>query len=49
MASKKVDNRFIPTYVPNNFPWYKRNGLMTWYDEGKCCDFLENTDEHFET
>ena len=49
MASKKVDNRFIPNYVPNNLPWYKRDGLMTWYDEGKCRDFLENTDEHFET
>ena len=49
MVSKKVDNRFIPNYVANNLPWYKRDGLMTWYDEGKCRDFLENTDEHFET
>ena len=39
MAGKKVDRRFIPTYVPNNLPWYKCNGLMTWYDEGKCRDF----------
>ena len=22
---------------------------MTWYDEGKCCSFLKNTDEHSET
>ena len=22
---------------------------MTWYDEGKCRNFLKNTDEHFET
>ena len=49
MVSKKVGNRFIPTYVPNNLPWYKRDGLMPWYDKGKCCSFLENTDEHFET
>ena len=48
MASKKVYNRFIPTYVPNNLSWYKRDRSMTWY-EGKCRDFLENTDEHFET
>ena len=48
MASKKGYNRFIPTYVPNNLPWYKRDRSMTWY-EGKCHDFLENTDEHFET
>ena len=49
MVSKKVGNRFIPTYVPNNLPWYKRDGLMPWYDKGKCRSFLENTDEHFET
>ena len=48
MASKKVVNCFIPTYVPNNLPWHKRDGLMTWHDEGKCHNFLENTDEHFE-
>ena len=39
MAGKKVDRRFIPTYVPNNLPWYKCDGLMTWSDEGKCRDF----------
>ena len=49
MASKKVDNRFIPTYAPKNLLWYKRDVLVTWYDKGKCRDFLENTDAHFET
>ena len=49
MVSKKVGNRFIPTYVPNNLPWYKRDDLMPWYDKGKCRSFLENNDAHFET
>ena len=25
---KKNDNRFIPTYVPKDLPWYKREGLL---------------------
>ena len=49
MASRKVDNHFIPTYIPINLPWYKRDGIMTQHDQGKCCNFLENTDEHLET
>ena len=45
--NKKVDNRFIPTYVPKNLPWYKREGLLKRCDQNKCEEFLENTDEHF--
>ena len=45
---KKVDNRFIPTYVPKDLPWYKCEGLLIWYDQNKCEEFLENTDEHFQ-
>ena len=48
MVSKKVDNRFIPNFVSNNLPWYERHGLDTWYEQGKCQDFLENTDNHFQ-
>ena len=50
MAEKifsKFDNVFVPLYVSNNLKWYERNGLDTWYVQGKCRDFLENTDEHF--
>ena len=43
----EFDNVFVPLYVSNNLKWYERNGLDTWYVQGKCCDFLENTDEHF--
>ena len=45
---KKIDNRFIPTYVPKDLPWYKHEGLLVWYDQNKCEEFLENTDEHFQ-
>ena len=29
-------------------PWYKHEGLLVWYDQNKCEEFLENTDEHFQ-
>ena len=46
MASKPT-NSYIPKYVPENLPQYERDGLMTWYDQGKCTDFLKDTDKHF--
>ena len=45
--NKKVDNHFVPNFVPNNLSWYERDGLMTWFDQVKCQEFLENTDDHF--
>ena len=48
MNTKKADNHFVPTYVPKDLPWHQRNGLMTWYDQVKCEEFLENTDKHFQ-
>ena len=50
MAEKifnEFDNVFLPPYVSNNLKWYECDGLDTWYEQGKCRDFLENTDEHF--
>ena len=38
----------MPTFVPQELKWYKRDGLMTWYDQRKCQDFLEETDKLFE-
>ena len=35
----------IPKYIPKNLKWYERDGLETWYLEGKCNDFLEDTDK----
>ena len=41
-------NTYIPKYVPDNLKWYERDGLLTWYKQCKCKDFLGNTDGHFE-
>lgn len=41
-------NKYVPDYVPENLLWHKRDTLLTWYDQAKCKDFLDNTDEHFE-
>ena len=46
--AQKVDNIFVQKFIPNDLKWYERGGLDTWYLEGKCRDFLENTDRHFE-
>ena len=40
-------NTYVPQYVPNNLPQYECSGLMTWYNQGKCADFLRNTNRHF--
>ena len=45
---KKLDNHFVPKYIPNDLPWYERDGLMTWYDQVQCQQFLEDTDKHFQ-
>ena len=34
--------------MPENLPWYERDGIMTWYDRAKCRNFLENSKKHFE-
>ena len=39
--AKKVDNRFIPTYSPNDLQWYEKDGFDTWYLQNKCNDFLK--------
>ena len=46
--NKKIDNKFVPSYFPNDLPWYERDGLMTQYDQVKCEQFLEDTDAHFQ-
>ena len=44
----EVDNKFVPTYVPNNLKWFERDGLETWYRQNKCNEFLNNTDTYSE-
>ena len=46
--NKKVANTFVPKYVPKNLKWCKRDGLMTWYDQIKCEEFLEDLNAHFQ-
>ena len=46
--AKKFDNIFIPKFVPNNLPWYERDGLNTWHEQNKCNGFLEDPDQYFE-
>ena len=41
-------NNYIPPFVPQNLKWYERDGLMTWYDQSKCIEFLQDLDNHFE-
>lgn len=48
LMAKKVENTFIPKFIPNDLPWHQRDGLMTWHDQNKCNNFLEDTDEHFQ-
>lgn len=41
-------NNYIPEYVPPNLLWYDRDGLITWYNQRKCEEFLKNPKEHFD-
>ena len=47
MATWKVDNTFVPKFLPNNLKWYERDGLEMLYLHNKCSEFLEETDSHF--
>ena len=40
-------NTYVPEFVPSDLKWYKRDGLMTWYDQVKCEQFLEDVNKHF--
>ena len=39
-----VFNNYVPEYVPENLLWYERDGPLTWYDQAKCKEFLEDPD-----
>ena len=41
----KPANSYVPKYVPENLPWFERDGLMTWYHQGKCSDFLRDANQ----
>ena len=47
MANKPAMS-YVPSFVPQDLPWYKRDDLMTWYDQVKCQDLLRDTDRNFD-
>lgn len=40
-------NNYVLEYFPKDLLWYERDGLMTWYDQVKCENFLRDTGKHF--
>ena len=44
MVTWKVDNTFVPKFIPDNLKLYERDGLETWYLCNKCSEFLEDKD-----
>ena len=46
--SKIFDNQVIPKYMPEDLPWYERDGLLTWYDQDKYKRLTENRDKYLE-
>ena len=44
----KVDNTFVPKFIPSNLKWHEHDGLDMWYLCNKCNGFLEDTDSNFE-
>ena len=41
-------NAYVPRFVSNDLKWYDWDGLMTWYNQCKCKDFLRDTNKNFE-
>ena len=42
-----ADNNYIPEYIPDDLPWYERDGLMTQLDKIKSDEFLEDPEKNF--
>ena len=49
MKKKKLVNFYIPVYEPFNLKWYERDGLLTYIDQLKYIEFIENPAEDFRT
>lgn len=41
-----LGNKYIPVYCPPDLPWYKRDGLLTWYDQSKYEEFSKDPDNY---
>ena len=46
-TTKNFVTKYVLEYVPDNLPWYERDGLLTYIDQLKYKKFCENRDEHF--
>ena len=40
-------NKCVPELIPSDLRWYERDGIMTWYDQVKSEQFLEDVNKHF--
>ena len=49
MSNNNCVNNYVPEFVPQDLPRYKRDGLMTYYNQVKCQEYLRNSDSHFKT
>ena len=43
-AGKIFADKYIPKYVPEDLPWYERNGLLTYVDQWKYKEFISDPD-----
>ena len=43
-AGKVFANDYIPKYVPEDLPWYEREGLLTYIDQMKYKEFISDPD-----
>ena len=48
MSDKIFVNKYIPEVVSEDFPWYKREGLMTYIDQLKYKRFMSDLDRYLE-
>ena len=48
MSEKVFVNIYIPEVVPEEFPWYERDGLMTYIDQLKYKRFMSDLDKYLE-
>ena len=43
-AGKIFAKSYLPECVPEDLPWYERDGLMTYIDRAKYKDFISDPD-----
>ena len=46
MPDKIYTNRYIAEYVKSDLKWYERDGLLTYIDQLKCSNFIEDSGKH---